>query len=574
MLGRACEAGTASYDAPRRHMRSMLSETVHEQQVKDLREISMYKRSVSAFTVICLIFSFLTFKIISLNYSSYAEAGSSKASKTIKVGSSRGNIYDINMKKIVNFEERILCVAKPSAESIGDIQKSLKSTNASTIIKSLAEGYPVLFESDKKIDTDDIKSFSVPVRYSDNQIASHVIGYINSDGDGVSGIESAYDELMKEASGELSVTFQVDANGRILSGFEPTVNDNNFNSKQGVVLTIDKEVQSIAEKAMEKIDSGACAVIDCKTGGISAVVSRPNYDRNDISSSLTADNSPLVNKAFCSYSVGSVFKPILSACAIENGTDISFTHICTGKTEVDGTFYGCINKSAHGEVDFEKALQVSCNTYFINLTKRTDIAKIHEFCSDLGFGTGTLLASGMYSQDGYLPEISELKNSGQLANFSFGQGLLTATPIQLASAYAAIADGGDYKYPYLVAGTVDSEGFFTASEKKPDSHVMSKSTSEKMKKLLESVVTEGNAYYGEAALCSVAGKTGTAQSGIKKADGEEVLRTWFVGFFPANEPLYSVAVLCEDGISGGKDCAPIFSEIADGIMQLMIDRAN
>lgn len=534
----------------------------------------MYKRSISAFVAICLLFSFLTFKIISLNYSSYAEAGSSSASKTLKIGSSRGNIYDINLNKLVNFEERTLCTAKPSAQAISAVQKSLKSTDASAVVKSLAEGYPVLFESESEIDADDIKSFKVPIRYSENQIASHIIGYIDGDGNGVSGIEKAYDEMLKEASGDISVTYQVDANGRILSGLEPTVNDNNFSSKQGVVLTIDKDIQAVAEKAMEKIESGACAVIDCKTGAIAAIVSRPDYDRNDISKSLTADNSPLVNKAFCSYSVGSVFKPILASCAIENKVDISFTHTCTGKTEVGETSYGCINKAAHGEVDFEKALQVSCNTYFISLTQKMDEGTIYDFCSNLGFGTGVQLADGMYCQDGYLPEISELKNKGQLANFSFGQGKLTATPVQLASAYAAIANGGDYKYPYLVAGTVDAEGVFTESERKPDSHVLSKSTSDKMKKLLESVVTEGNAYYGEAALCSVAGKTGTAQSGIKKENGDEVLRTWFVGFFPANEPLYSVAVLCEDGISGGKDCGPVFSEIADGVMQVMIEKAN
>lgn len=534
----------------------------------------MYKRSISAFVAICLAFSFLTFKIISLNYSSYAEAGSNSATKTLKIGASRGNIYDINLKKLVNENSRILCAAKPSAQAISDVQKNLKSADASAVIKSLAEGYPVLFESESKIETDDIKSFAVPIRYKENQIASHIIGYTNGDGDGVSGIEKAYDEMLKEASGDISVTYQVDANGRILSGFEPTVNDNNFDSKQGVVLTIDRDVQAVAEEAMEKIESGACAVIDCKTGAIAAAVSRPDYDRSDLSASLTADDSPLVNKAFCSYSVGSVFKPILASCAIENKVDLSYTHTCTGKTDVSGTSYGCINKAAHGEVDFEKALQVSCNTYFIELTQKMNVGTICDFCSNLGFGTGAQLADGMYCQDGYLPEVSELENKGQLANFSFGQGMLTATPIQLASAYAAIANGGDYKYPYLIAGTVDKEGVFTESERKPDSHVMSKSTSDKMKKLLESVVTEGNAYYGEATLCSVAGKTGTAQSGIKKDNGDEVLRTWFVGFFPANEPLYSVAVLCEDGISGGKDCGPVFSEIADGVMRVMIERAN
>ncbi len=534
----------------------------------------MYKRLVGVFVALCVVFSFLTLKIISLNYSSYAKADGGTATKTLKVGSSRGNIYDIRMNKLVNSEEKTVCVAKPTAEAMSSVRESMSAGESAAVIKTLTEGYPAMFESPKEITTDDVMTFKVPVRYDSRQVASHIIGYLDGEGNGVSGIEKAYDDLLKQASGEVSVTFSSDANGRILNGKMPTVNDKNFNSKQGVVLTIDKDIQTVAENAMKKIKSGACAIVDCNTGAISAAVSRPDYDREILGGELMFINSHIVKMAFCSYSVCSVFKPILAACALESRTDISFKHDCKGRIDIHGTAYGCINKAAHGEVDFKKALQVSCNTYFIELTQKMKVEKIHEFCSDLGFGSGASLAEGMYSQDGFLPSESELENSGKLANFSFGQGELTATPVQLASAYAAIANGGKYKYPYLVDGTVDADGVLTETDKKPDSTVMSKETSDRMKKLLESVVTEGNAYYGEANLCSVAGKTGTAQSGIRKEGGDEVLRTWFVGFFPVSDPMYAVAVLCEDGISGGKDCGPVFSEIADGVMQIMIDRSN
>ncbi len=532
----------------------------------------MYKRLVSVYIAVCVAFSFLTVKIISLNYSSYAKADNTTATRTINIGTSRGNIYDIRMNKLVNSEEKILCTAKPSGDAILSVQENISESE--DIIKTLTDGYPTLFESEKEIDTDDIQSFHVPIRYSESQIANHIIGYLDGEGNGVSGIEKAYNELLSQGGGNISVTFSVDANGRVLNGMTPTVNDNNFSSQQGVVLTIDKDIQLACEKAMQKIESGACVVIDCKTGGIAAAVSRPDYDRNDLSSALESNNSPLVNKAFCAYSVGSVFKPILASYALESKADTSFEHDCTGRIDVNGTLYGCINKSAHGEVGLEKALQVSCNTYFIKLTQNMSPDGISDFCSSLGFGTGTHFADSMYSQDGVLPDGNELKNSGKLANFSFGQGDLTATPVQLASAYSAIANGGKYRYPYLIEGTVDKDGIVTKTQTKPESNVLSKETCDKMKKLLESVVTEGNAYYGEASLCSVAGKTGTAQSGIYGDDGDEILRTWFVGFFPVNEPLYSVAVLCDDGTSGGKDCGPIFGEIADSVMQIMIDRAN
>ena len=536
----------------------------------------MQKRATSLFLVICAIFSLITLKIISLNSSTYAGVEKTNATRTVTVGESRGNIYDTNLRRLVATEEKKIAVAKPGAYSLKSIEKLVNERDTEEIIDEIANGYPVMFETYETIENDDIMTFSVPLRYTNNNnIASHIIGYLDGEGNAVSGIEKAYDDFLKESSGKLSVTFNVDANGKILSGFIPTINDENFNSKEGVVLTLDEEIQRVCEKAMDdgSISSGACVVLNCADAAITACVSRPDFDIGNIAAALNDANSPLINRVFTAYPVGSVFKPILSAFMLENDQSIA-DYNCTGEITIGDTSYGCNNKTAHGKIGLDEALQVSCNTFFINMTKKADGEKLYDFCISLGFSQSTHLAGDMYSPEGNLPTADELRNKGARANFSFGQGRLTVTPLQMAAAYLAIADGGYYRYPYLVKGTLDENGFLTENEKKPQSKVMSKETSEKMRELLQKVVTEGNAYNGEAKTCTTAGKTGTAQSGIYDINGKEILRTWFVGFFPASDPLYVVAVMKENGTSGGADCGPVFSQIADDVMEIIINRAN
>lgn len=533
----------------------------------------MYKRTVSLFLTLCLLFTFIAYRIISLNYSDYSLAGNNQSTKTLTVGKSRGTIYDINFQKLVNEKFKKIAVAVPSANAVNKVSEIALEDQVKSIEENLSCGFPCMFEAVKDSDCEDIKVFEVPVRYSSNQTASNIIGYLDGEGNGAFGIEKAYNELLSESSGEISVTMSVDAKGRMLNGISMTVNDSMTYSNQGVVLTIDKEIQKIANSAMNKIESGACVVLDCSDGSISALVSTPAINPNDMNETMKKENSPFVNKALTAYSVGSVFKPILTAYALENHIETEEFN-CQGKIDVNGTVYGCINRNPHGEISLAESLQVSCNTFYINLTENIEAEKLYSFCSNFYFGTGTTLAEGLYSADGYLPDSEELENRGNKANFSFGQGKLMATPLQMASAYLALVNGGVYKYPYLVAGTIDADGVFTKCSNKPDSKIIKESTSKKMREILESVVTEGNAYYGEAKTCTTGGKTGTAQSGSYNEDGEEILRTWFVGFFPANEPLYVVAILNENGVSGGKDCGPVFSEIADGVTNLLIERAN
>lgn len=536
----------------------------------------MLKRVISLYAALCILFTFILYRIVSLNYSPYAKADSAYSSKTLIIGQSRGNIYDCRMQKLVNSEEKNICAARCGAYSLSYISK-LRDKNLSESLKeTLTKGQPVIFESEDIINNDDMSSFKVPQRYSDSSFLCHILGYTDSEGHGVSGIEKAFDSLLCETSGTLSVTFPTDANGRVLTGIVPTVSDENFDSVGGVILTIDKDIQKIAENVMKEcgIENGACVILNASDAGISALVSAPDYDRNNLSEALKSENAPFMNKAFSAYAVGSVFKPVIAASALESGIDTQKEFNCTGKTDIGGTLYGCNRQTSHGNMNLKSALEVSCNTFFINLTKKMKSEDIYKTCTDLGFSQGTYFCDGMSSESGTFPDEKELENKGERANISFGQGSLTATPVQLAAAYLAIADGGYYKYPYLIRGSVDNDGHLNVKENKPDSKVLSTRTCDILRDDLISTVENGNAYRAACSLCTTAGKTGTAQSGTFDQSGKEILRTWFVGFFPADKPLYSVAVLSEDGQSGAADCAPVFSLIAERTMDLLIKRAN
>lgn len=536
----------------------------------------MLKRGIALYVTVCVLFSCVIYRIISLNFTPYADAGTSYSTKTLTVGETRGNIYDCNMKKLVNRNEKLICAARNGADSLLYLAEHKKDKRTELIKQQLFKGLPVVFETDEKISNDDMETFCVPQRYDESDFLCHVIGYTDSSSKGVCGIEKAYDEILTQGSGKLSVTFACDANGKALSGIMPTVIDENFSSICGVILTIDEDIQKIAENAMKEcgIKSGACVILSADDAGVSAMVSLPTYQRGKLSEAISGENSPLVNKALSAYAVGSVFKPVIGCAALESGTKTDFGYKCGGVTEVNDIKYGCNKQTAHGEVNLKSALEVSCNTYFINLAMKMKASSIYNFCTDMGFSQENYLCSSIIADSGTFPEEKELENIGTRANISFGQGDLTATPVQLAAAYLAIADGGYYKYPYLVKGTITPDGEITQTQKKPDSKVISKNTCNIMKDNLISVVESGNAYRAQCSLCTAAGKTGTAQSGSYNSDGQEILRTWFVGFFPANDPLYSVAILSEDGQSGAQDCAPVFSLIAENTMRMLIDRAN
>ncbi len=513
--------------------------------------------------LMCLCFMALLFKIMDINRENYSAVTRSQSTKTLTAGEKRGTIYDRNYIPLTNSEKRLVAAVTPTVQS-AEYLKSYLSTDELT--EKINDGYPFLCTVSEEIINDHIYTFSVPIRYGETTLAPHIVGYLDSEGKGISGIEKAYNQYLTENGGKLTVSFQVDAVGRVLAGMDKTVTDHNFSSKAGVVLTLDSGIQAIAESALResRIESGAVLVMKVGTGELLAVASVPEFHPERVGESLKAENSPLVNKAFCSYSVGSVFKSIVAAFALENGISSEETYECKGEITVGDTTFRCFNGKAHGETDMKSALENSCNTYFINLSRKLNAEKLLSLCRRLGFGDSDALAPSMVTASGTLPAKESLRLKGNLANFSFGQGDFSATPLQLTKAYHALATGYAVS-PVLVRGLTNSEGLMTQTGRTHKEKIFSEGTVKQIREMLAGVVSDGLADKAKSDLLSLSGKTGTAQSGIYEG-GKEICRTWFTGFFPSDNPNYIVVVLNENGEGGNVDCAPVFRRICEGIV--------
>ena len=524
----------------------------------------MEKRMISLFTLFCFCFSLLMLRVASINFSAFSETGNTGGTRTVVVGRTRGKIYDRNLKLLVDNEEKLIAAVTPA---LGSTQYLYLMKDKSYAEKMINNGQPFVCEVNERVSNEFIRSFSVPVRYSQEQTAVHLIGYLSSDGEnGLSGIERAYNDILREGSGELTVSFEVDAKGRVLAGMDKYINDNNFNSQAGLVLTLDGEIQLLAEKALESsgVKSGCAVVMQVNSGEIVALAGVPTYNPDNVAEALYEENSPLINKALQQYSVGSVFKPLVAAAALENGADPNEEYECSGSYTVGDKTFTCYNSTAHGAINMQGALEKSCNCYFINLIMKTDVDYLLKLCSDIGIGKSDSLAEGLDTVSGVLPDAELLEIKGELANFAFGQGSLMMTPIQMLKLYHVLATGNVIS-PTVIYGTADASGTVRKSSSALPQKLLTDGTVKKMRQMLLSVTENGNAFNAKSDVASLAGKTGTAQSGIYK-NGREICRTWFAGFFPAEAPEYIVVVMNENGMGGNTDCGPVFKEICEGIV--------
>lgn len=521
------------------------------------------KRILSLYMLFALCFMAIMVRIVYINRSAYSEAGAHNTSRAVTIGITRGRIYDRNGQPLVGSESELVAAVTPVTGS----KKYLPAdTDFEAVVSYIEKGHPFTVRVRSEIDSELVKSFAVPLRYSENDPACHIVGYVNAEGAGVTGVEKAYDGLLSGYGGRLSVSFEADALGRVLAGMDKTVRDDNFNSRGGVVLTLDRDIQKLTEEALNEstIVSGCAVVMEAHSGDIVAMASVPAFDRNEVEEYLEADNSPLVNKALTSYSAGSVFKSVVAAYALERGVSEGFTVNCEGSVKIGDKVFNCYGETAHGRVDMSTALQKSCNLYFIKLMNELDTKEFIGFCRKIGLGEAIRLCDGIESEAGLLPEEQSLLLEGNRANFAFGQGDLLVTPLHMVKAYHVLATGM-LAAPRLIYGFCDGEGDVITEGAEEAERVLSEETVEKMRAMLYLVTEKGIAANAKSEVIKLAGKTGTAESGVYGEGGQEVYRTWFAGFYPADEPRYIVAVMNEDGTGGNADCAPVFKEICEGI---------
>ena len=530
----------------------------------------MWKRTVGLFSVLMLCFVVLIFGIYTLSTGEWLkEAAMSQSTYQLNVSQYRGTIYDTKRNPLTDREKTAVAAINPTADAANALAKIIPQEDRKSVYSLLSAGKPFLLELPTfEIDCPDIDVFSKTKRYDDDQILTHVIGYLDSEGHGVSGIEKSYDEMLTSTGAQTSVTYQVNAMGQVLAGEEKRVNDTSYLQTQGVVLTIDERIQKIAEDAAEQyLEKGAIVISEVDSGKLRAVVSMPNFSPNNVAEVLDSNDSPLVNRAFSAYNVGSVFKLVAATVAIESSADIESKYNCTGSIEVEGSSFSCYGGVAHNKVNMEEAIAHSCNTYFVQLAQKLPTEKLYAMAQALGFGKENKLAPGLVSDAGVIPKEKDLDNKRTLANFSFGQGELLATPLQIAGLINCIASDGVYYEPSLVEGIVDEGLNFTEKEKETQAvRVMKKSTADALKKAMISSVEYGTSKLGKPKYLTAAAKTATAETGIQNGD-HLVEQSWFAGMYPADSPKYVIVVLAEDGEGGGASGGPVFKQITEQLYE-------
>lgn len=501
----------------------------------------------------------------------------------VSVEVARGEIYDCNGQALTNTALHFSIAVFPGlidncAQTAAELAV-LTDLERPRIQASLAAGGPP-FKLKSNVDAVTAQKINnrrlagvmaVPerVRYGASSLAAHVVGYINAaDNRGVSGIEGAYDEVLR-GSQSVYLAAMVDAGQNLIPGLGYKRLRLDGSDPNDIVLTLDSRIQKIVERVMdEQVEKGAVVVMRPSTGEILAMASRPTFNANELDDYLSRASSPFLNRAVSAYQPGSVFKLAVAAAALEEKqvkpTDVFFDQ---GYIEVNGLrFQGWdYERGPRGWLTFQDAMAYSSNPVLIKVGQRLGAERLVRYAGKLGFGRRAGLDLDGESA-GNLPAPTTLY-SGDLANLSIGQGALEATPLQVAGLVATIVNDGIKVEPYIVSRITTAEGrvvkSFTASR---GSRVLSRQTAGQIREMMVAVTRygTGQAAYVEGA--GSAGKTGSAETGRRGTAGKSVSHAWFAGYAPLDNPQYVVVVFVEDGMSGGDVAAPIFKAIVTSVL--------
>lgn len=405
-------------------------------------------------------------------------------------------------------------------------------------------------------------------------LAAHILGFTGGYSQGLTGVESKYDELLSGMNG--SVSYLSDAAGRLMPGSS----EKYVKPKDGLnlTLTIDKTIQSIIERELDQAmnrlqaDSALTIAMNPKTGEILGMAARPGYEPGayqEYDAEVYNRNLPI----WMTYEPGSTFKIITLASALEEKKVdlLNDRFFDPGYVKVGGATLRCWKKGGHGSQTFLQVVENSCNPGFVALGQRLGKEKLFEYIRNFGFGSKTGIDLNG-EENGILFKLPQV-GPVELATTSFGQGV-SVTPIQQITAVSAAINGGKLYKPYVAKAWTHPETGEVVSETKPElvRQVISEETSERVRQALESVVangTGGNAFIDGY---RVGGKTGTAQKVVngRYSPNEHIVS--FVGFAPADDPQIVVytAVDNPQGIQfGGVVAAPIVRNIMKDALEYM-----
>lgn len=336
------------------------------------------------------------------------------------------------------------------------------------------------------------------------------------------------------------------------------------NIGDNIVTTLDLGVQTAAYEALGVYD-GAIIVTEPDTGRIIAMVSKPDYDPNEIADIWDelvndSDSSVLLNRATQGlYPPGSTFK-IVTALAYyrQNDADVSGYHYqCNGSLTYEGNRINCYHGSSHGSLDFKTSFEKSCNSSFANIGLSLDLGGLESTCEDLLFNQKLNLPYAT-AQGSYV--LGTQAGSYDIMQTSIGQGKTQISPLQLNMITSAIANDGVTMTPYVI-DRIENYNGTTVKQYEPEEYatLMTSDEAAFLTDLMTGVVENGTATKLKGLSYTAAGKTGSAEFSQDKSDSH----AWFTGFAPAENPQVCVTIIVEGAGSGGEYAVPMAKRVFD-----------
>jgi len=558
------------------------------------------RKIVAIAIVIFLLFGLRLIEIQAIRANGYVEKVDVELGKTATLLAPRGDIYDINGIELarsisaINIAVDQTVVNDPVAAA--NIVAPILGMTPSQLLPDITgerryvliakdvtpAKWNAVYEGIEKYNSNLLKSKAgiskriggfVPERsyirdYPSGLLTASLVGIINDQGVGASGIESSLNNLLAGTNGKYAYA---NGRGKIIPGSERV----SVEAKAGtsIRLTIDRDIQWVAQNAINqavasaRAQSGTVIVMDPKTGAILAQASAPTFDPNN-ASSITLDKlrNPAVQDV---YEPGSTGKVITVAAAMEEGL-ITPESVFTipYKMKVADEYFHDHEKHPTQRLTTTGLLAVSSNTGSIQIGQKLGKDRLYEYLRKFGMGQSTNSKLPGESA-GSLLQVKDWSGTS-LPTFAFGQGY-SLTAMQTTSVFATIANNGVRVSPSILAGVVDESGKYTQAKENESVRVLSEQTSQNMRAMMESVVSQnGTAPTAAIPGYRIAGKTGTANRYNTVCGCYSGYTASFVGFAPADAPEYVVSVTIQDpkGMHwGGVLAGPVFKKVMSFVLQ-------
>ena len=560
-----------------------------------------YSRRSLCFIVV-IVFAFAIALAVRLGYLMicksvhYGKLAKEVQERERSIKAERGKIYDRNGKEIagnkpvstisvihsqITDPERVIEVlvkelglsentVRKRVEKVSSIER-IKSNVSKEVSDRIRE-----YDLDGVMVDEDYKRF-----YPYESLGSKVIGFTGSDNQGIIGLEVKYDSILKGIDGKiltLTTAKGVEIENAAENRIEPIAGNN-------LHISMDINIQKYAEQAALKVmeakgaNSVKLIVINPQNGEIYAMVNVPEFDLNN-PYQLNMENTDILTdkertnalnemwRNACisdTYEPGSAFKIVTATAAFEKGVvKLNDTFFCPGYKKVEDRIIRCHKAGGHGSETFVEGIQNSCNPVFMEIGARVGITDMYKTFQKLGLFSKT--GVDLPGEANSIMHKPENVGAVELATVSFGQSF-QITPLQLLRAASAVVNGGTLVTPHLGVSVESQDGSFLRKLSYDTKEgAVSKETSDVMKELLESVVSDGTGHKAYVAGFRIGGKTATSEK-LPRRSNKYI--SSFIGFAPADNPSLMALVLIDEpeGIYyGGTIAAPVIGELFENIL--------